>query len=98
MFNAQCSIFNDQCSMEVFSGLINERLQEILDKRKEESLYRFLQVNEGLIDFCSNDYLSFARSEKIKHRVKQFADSHSHLSGATGSRSISGNTAYAEEL
>ncbi len=84
--------------MEVSSGLINERLQEILDKRKEESLYRFLQVNERLIDFCSNDYLSFARSEKIKQQVKQFSDSLSHLSGATGSRSISGNTAYAEEL
>jgi 8-amino-7-oxononanoate synthase len=84
--------------VEVSSGLINERLQEILDKRKQESLFRFLQVNEGLIDFCSNDYLSFARSEKIKEQAKKYSYQFAHLSGATGSRSISGNTAYAEEL
>ena len=85
-------------TLEVSSRLINDVLQEVLEKRKEESLYRYLQVNENLIDFCSNDYLSFARSEKIKQRVKQYANEIAHLSGATGSRSISGNTAYAEEL
>lgn len=40
---------------------INDSLQEILDKRKEQSLYRSLQIQQGLTDFCSNDYLSFAR-------------------------------------
>lgn len=61
-------------------------------------MYRYLQVNEGMIDFCSNDYLSFARSEKIKQRVKQLEEEINNLSGSTGSRSISGNTSYAEEL
>lgn len=84
--------------MEVSSLSINEKLQEILDKRKEESLYRYLQVNEGLVDFCSNDYLSFARSKRIKQEVKYYSAETDYLSGATGSRSISGNTAYAEEL
>lgn len=84
--------------MEVSSLSINEKLQEILDKRKEESLYRYLQINEGLIDFCSNDYLSFARSNRIKQEVKYYSAEINYLSGATGSRSISGNTAYAEEL
>lgn len=84
--------------MEVSSGTINERLQEILEKRKEESLYRSLQANEGLIDFCSNDYLSFARSKRIKQEVKYYSAEIDYLSGATGSRSISGNTAYAEDL
>lgn len=78
--------------------MINDVLQEVLEKRKEESLYRYLQVNEALVDFCSNDYLSFARSEKIKQRVKQIAGDTAHLSGATGSRSISGNTIYTEQL
>ncbi|MFC0776109.1 aminotransferase class I/II-fold pyridoxal phosphate-dependent enzyme [Terrimonas alba] len=84
--------------METSSKTINDSLQEILDKRKEASMYRFLQSNEGLIDFCSNDYLGFARSEKIKQRVRQLDVGIKHLSGATGSRSISGNTLYAEEL
>ncbi|WP_276504683.1 aminotransferase class I/II-fold pyridoxal phosphate-dependent enzyme [Terrimonas pollutisoli] len=84
--------------METPSKTINDSLQEVLDKRKEASMYRFLQMNEGLIDFCSNDYLSFARSEKIKHRVKQLEEEVSNLAGSTGSRSISGNTSYAEEL
>lgn len=77
---------------------INDVLQEILNKRKEEYLYRSLQLNAELIDFCSNDYLSFARSEKIKERVKKVLDFGSYLSGSTGSRSISGNTFFAEEL
>lgn len=84
--------------MEIYSNTINDSLQEILDKRKEAFMYRFLQVNEGMVDFCSNDYLSFTRSEKIKQRVKQLDAETKHLSGSTGSRSISGNTAYAEEL
>lgn len=77
---------------------INEYLQKILDERKDASLCRYLQVQEGLIDFCSNDYLSFARSQKIKERVAKYAGEISGLTGSTGSRSISGNTAFAEEL
>ncbi len=77
---------------------INDILQEILNNRKEEYLYRTLQLNDGLIDFCSNDYLSFARSEKIKQKVKEYSLHDSYLSGSTGSRSISGNTLFAEDL
>ena len=73
-------------------------MQHILEQRKTASLYRSLQVNEGLIDFCSNDYLSFARCEKLKERVKSYTDEINPLTGSTGSRSISGNTAFAEQL
>jgi len=74
------------------------KLQEVLDKRKEEVLYRSLQINEDLIDFCSNDYLSFARSGKIREAVEQSLHRSSYLSGSTGSRSISGNTFLAESI
>lgn len=77
---------------------INNKLKQQLNERKASSLYRSLQVNEGLIDFCSNDYLSFARSENIKERVKKYAAQHHHFSGSTGSRRISGNTTFAEDL
>ncbi len=73
---------------------INDVLQEILNKRKEEYLYRSLQLNDELIDFCSNDYLGFARSGKIKERVKEVSKVDCYLSGSTGSRSISENTLF----
>ena len=76
----------------------NDKLQEALDKRIRDSLFRSLQVNNGLIDFCSNDYLSFSRSEKIKQAVTNYLNEIPHLSGSTGSRSISGNTTFAEGL
>lgn len=76
---------------------IEHSLQEILNKRKEQSLYRSLQVHQGLFDFCSNDYLSFARSGLNQPNGEILKES-GHLAGATGSRSISGNTAFAEEL
>lgn len=73
-------------------------MQEVLDNRKALSLYRSLQVNEGLFDFCSNDYLSFARSEKARGEIHTFLGDQTYLLGATGSRSISGNSSYAETL
>lgn len=84
--------------MNILSKKATTKLQEALDKRIDASLFRSLQVNENLIDFCSNDYLSFARSENIKKSVEDFLNQNSYLSGSTGSRSISGNTAYAEAL
>lgn len=79
--------------MDLLTKSIHQHLQEVLDKRSEAALYRSLQVNEGLIDFCSNDYLSFARLKKEDSKGQTLL-----LNGATGSRSISGNTALAEQL
>ncbi len=84
--------------MSIEEKTIQDSLKDILDKRKQASLYRSLQVNTGLIDFCSNDYLSFSRSPIIQEKLKEITASLPSLSGATGSRSISGNTAFAEEL
>lgn len=66
-------------------------MQEVLKERNSASLYRSLQVPDGLIDFCSNDYLSFARNPCT-------GDARQLNSGSTGSRSISGNSAFAEQL
>jgi len=77
---------------------IDNSMQQILEQRKVASLYRSLQVNEGLIDFCSNDYLSFARSEQLKKKIKSYVDKLNPLTGSTGSRSISGNSDFAEQL
>lgn len=84
--------------MQIKPASIPHAFQERLDERKKNSCFRYLQVNNKLIDFCSNDYLSFARSEKIKQKIKKYSEEYDYLSGSTGSRSISGNTAFAEEL
>jgi 8-amino-7-oxononanoate synthase len=84
--------------MEAHIYSIEDVLQEQLDSRKAESLYRTLQMHENLIDFCSNDYLSFARSEKIRKKAEEDTRQFAKRNGSTGSRSISGNTAFAEEL
>jgi 8-amino-7-oxononanoate synthase len=53
----------------------------------------------GLVDFCSNDYLGFARSPVLKELVQKEIDRHpDDFNGATGSRLLSGNTYYAEDL
>lgn len=61
--------------------------------------YRSLRPKSDLIDFCSNDYLGFARSPVLKASIQQEIDRHPlSLNGATGSRLISGNIIYAEDL
>jgi 8-amino-7-oxononanoate synthase len=70
-----------------------------LDERQLLGNYRTLRPESVLIDFCSNDYLGFARSPFLKDAIQKDIDSHPQsLNGATGSRLISGNLAYAEEL
>jgi 8-amino-7-oxononanoate synthase len=73
----------------VHKSTFEEHLQQKLNDRISNSLYRSLIVAHNKIDFCSNDYLGFA---------KKFAESNFSYSnaGATGSRLISGNSAQAE--
>lgn len=52
-----------------------------------------------MVDFCSNDYLGFARSEKLKALVEAEIKKYpNYLNGSGGSRLLTGNTAFAEEL
>ena len=70
-----------------------------LDERKQLGNYRSLRPENSLTDFCSNDYLGFARSPVLKDWIAKETDTCSlHVNGATGSRLISGNTAYTEAL
>ena len=60
---------------------------------------RRLTVAENTVDFCSNDYLGFARSEVLRSAIeKEYLDLPQPLNGSTGSRLLAGNTAYAEAL
>lgn len=70
-----------------------------LGERKASGILRTLKPENNLIDFCSNDYLGFARSPTLKQRIaEEIARYPDSLNGSTGSRLLSGNLRYAEEL
>ncbi len=61
--------------------MLTEKLQKILDERATQGALRKLNTSEGLVDFCSNDYLGFAK------KIQQLQAAN----GSTGSRLISGH-------
>jgi 8-amino-7-oxononanoate synthase len=74
-------------------------LQHSLQKRTEQDTLRKLRPEEQLVDFCSNDYLGFSRSEALHHAIeKEWSELPLPRNGSTGSRLLAGNTSYAENL
>ena len=72
--------------------LFPKKLITKLAKRKENNSLRNLGEYTNLIDFSSNDYLGFAKSEIIFDTTHQFLiDKKIKKNGATGSRLLSGN-------
>ena len=65
--------------------------QKIFD-RKEKNAFRTLPNPDNLIDFASNDYLGFSKSEVIFQKTHDYLlQNHIIQNGATGSRLLSGN-------
>ena len=76
-------------------------LENRLLKRTKLGNLRNLQTIQPSIDFSSNDYLGLARSPQLATSVFQEWQMHlSHLNGlgSTGSRLLTGNSLYAQEL
>lgn len=71
-------------------------LTDRLAEYEQRGLLRQLRTTSGLVDFCSNDYLGFARSTDLRKAIRQAA-SGPMQTGATGSRLLAGNTTLAEE-
>lgn len=63
---------------------------------EQSGLLRQLRTSANLIDFCSNDYLGFARSPELKRAIRQ-ADDEPMRTGAAGSRLLAGHTILADE-
>jgi 8-amino-7-oxononanoate synthase len=69
-----------------------------LNERKKNGLIRSLNQTNNLIDFCSNDYLGFSKSNVLKYLIeKEASKMFPYQNGSTGSRLITGNHIYIEE-
>ncbi|HEX8516822.1 MAG TPA: pyridoxal phosphate-dependent aminotransferase family protein [Bacteroidia bacterium] len=74
-------------------------LSQSLGKRRQHNAFRELKDHSHLVDFCSNDYLGFARSAELEEAIEnELGQLSSQKNGSGGSRLLSGNTAYAEKL
>lgn len=72
---------------------------EKLNSRSLDHSKRNLHYLNGLYDFSSNDYLGFSRSEELKSLIAEALVMYpAALLGATGSRLLSGNSEFAEQL
>jgi 8-amino-7-oxononanoate synthase len=78
--------------------LLDSVLQSGLQKRKADNSFRTLTNTTASIDFTSNDYLGLARSEELFNSIQQKIQTLPHLNGATGSRLLSGNSIYTEQV
>lgn len=67
---------------------MNEKLKQKLNNRKLEGTLRSLSYFDDHVDFCSNDYLGFAKLP--------FKEKYLQGGGSTGSRLISGNSEKAQ--
>jgi 8-amino-7-oxononanoate synthase len=78
---------------------LDQFFQDQLKIREQEDRLRKLSANENLIDFCSNDYLGFARSEELARIISQKTESFQPIrNGSSGSRLLAGNSHYTQEV
>ncbi|QMW02193.1 aminotransferase class I/II-fold pyridoxal phosphate-dependent enzyme [Spirosoma foliorum] len=78
--------------MHSVAQLVSERLAVY----KHRGLLRQLRTADGLVDFCSNDYLGFARSAELKAAIQKMDKAQKRARiGATGSRLLAGQTTLA---
>ena len=78
---------------------ITQTLTDRLTVHRQSGLLRQLQTTGGWVDFCSNDYLGFARSAELKAAILQAEVEQKYtLNGATGSRLLAGQTHLADSI
>jgi len=77
----------------------DSKLKARLDYRINQGNLRSLKIiDEKLIDFASNDYLGFAKNEKLKNQIIDRYKNGGESNGSTGSRLLTGNSIQIEAL
>lgn len=72
--------------------MLPNKLQVKIDQRIRDNSFRNLGRAGKGVDFSSNDYLGFSRSERIFTRASEILKNNNlEVNGATGSRLLSGN-------
>lgn len=78
---------------------INNFISESLEKRKLNHSLRTLKSENSKVDFCSNDYLGFARSKSLRQSfLSSLINYPDFRMGSSGSRLIAGNDSFTERL
>lgn len=78
---------------------VNQYLLEKIKERKDKDAFRSFKINPGLIDFCSNDYLGFARDKELMQKTSQMLEGTlGNLNGSTGARTITGTSHFTIDL
>ncbi|WP_144896950.1 pyridoxal phosphate-dependent aminotransferase family protein [Lutibacter sp. Hel_I_33_5] len=78
---------------------LSKKNKEKLNARLSNNALRTLKEQSELVDFSSNDYLGFAKSETIFDNTHQFLiDQNIKVNGATGSRLLSGNHSLYQDV
>lgn len=75
-----------------------KRLYKKLNQRKKSNSLRTLTLQDELVDFSSNDYLGFSRSNELHKNVMKTIENHPFKNGTTGSRLLSGNHELHQEV
>ncbi len=75
-----------------------EHILKALAGRTQNGLLKKLKTSLPPIDFCSNDYLGFSKTGMLFDRMKSKESNGSPLFGSTGSRIVSGNSSFTEEV
>ncbi|MDC3209819.1 aminotransferase class I/II-fold pyridoxal phosphate-dependent enzyme, partial [Chitinophagales bacterium] len=79
---------------------VEQYLIDKIKERKDKDAFRSFRVSAGEIDFCSNDYLGFAKDPEIHHAVNEelLHQEYIHVNGSTGARTITGTSAAIVDL
>lgn len=78
---------------------IDAEITRLLEDRNAKGNLRLLRTpDSSLTDFSSNDYLGLARSEQLQKIIHEEFVKNKLSNGSTGSRLLTGNSRYAEEL
>ncbi|WP_343306705.1 8-amino-7-oxononanoate synthase [Chitinophaga niabensis] len=72
-------------------------LETALNKRREQHAFRQLRLPGRMIDFCSNDYLGLARSERVQEEALTISRQLAQVHGSGGSRLLAGNYELVEQ-